>query len=48
MAEGAYTVKAMVKLASKYKVELPIAQAVNSILYQGVSPKEKLKELLTP
>ena len=47
VAEGAYTVKAMVKLASKYKVELPIAQAVNSILYQGVSPKEKLKELLT-
>lgn len=47
VAEGVYTVKAMVNLAAKYGVELPIAQAVNSILYQGVSPREKLKELMS-
>jgi len=47
VAEGVYTVKAMVKLANKYHVELPIAQAVNSILYQNVSPQEKLEELMT-
>ena len=44
LAEGVYTAKAMMVLAKKYKVELPITQAVYNIVYENHDP---LAELLT-
>ncbi len=44
LAEGVYTAKAMMVLAKKYKVELPITQAVYNIVYENHEP---LAELLT-
>lgn len=44
LAEGVYTAKAMMVLAQKYKVELPITQAVYNIVYENHEP---LAELLT-
>ena len=45
LAEGYYTVCAMVKLADKYGVDLPICRAVFEILYNGKSAQETLEEL---
>ncbi len=45
LAEGAYTVKALVELGEKYGVELPICSAVYSIIYEGASVRDKMGEL---
>ncbi len=47
LAEGYYTVRAMMYLADKYNVELPICAAVNDILYNGVEPSESLGALFS-
>lgn len=47
LAEGYYTVKAMMNLGKNYGVELPITAAVYNILYQGRSPKQVLNGLFT-
>lgn len=47
LAEGYYTVKALIELEEKYKVELPICRAVYDVLYQGKEPKETLNKLFT-
>ena len=38
LAEGAYTVKALVRLGEEHGVSLPICQAVDRVLYQGEDP----------
>ena len=45
LAEGYYTVKAILKLGKAYGVELPICNAVYEILYEGRKPKDILKKL---
>ncbi len=45
LAEGYYTVKALVSLEEKYGVELPICHAVYDILYNGADVKEALNTL---
>ncbi len=45
LAEGYYTVKAMMKLADRYKVDLPISAAVYAVLYEGVPPKTAIDAL---
>lgn len=45
LAEGYYTVKAMLNLASKYNIELPICEAVYKILYDGLTPEKALSVL---
>lgn len=45
LAEGVYTVKALMQLAEKYNVELPISQAVYSALYEGVEVRDALNGL---
>ncbi|MDL2323543.1 NAD(P)H-dependent glycerol-3-phosphate dehydrogenase [Ruminococcaceae bacterium OttesenSCG-928-A16] len=45
LAEGYYTVKALMELAGKTGVELPISAAVYNILYKGAQPKEALNKL---
>ncbi len=46
LAEGYYTVEALMLLARQYGVELPICRAVHQILYEHADPKEELQALL--
>lgn len=45
LAEGYYTVKAMMDIGKQTGVELPIATAVYEILYENADPKETLQSL---
>ena len=45
LAEGYYTVKAMLELGAQYGVELPISRAVYDILYEKVNPESVLQDL---
>lgn len=45
VAEGAYTVRAVVENSRKFNVEMPLADAVYRVLYKGEKPKELLREL---
>lgn len=47
LAEGYYTVRAMLQLGEKYHVELPICRAVYQILYENAQPNDVLKNLFT-
>lgn len=46
IAEGYYAAKCMQIINQKYRVEMPIVQAVYTILYEGVSPGSEM-QLLT-
>lgn len=45
LAEGYYTVKAMMKIAKEKKLELPICETVYNILYNKKNPREELDKL---
>lgn len=45
LAEGYYTVKALVELSARHGVELPISQAVYRILYEDMEPQKALDAL---
>ncbi|MBQ2697608.1 MAG: NAD(P)H-dependent glycerol-3-phosphate dehydrogenase [Clostridia bacterium] len=45
LAEGVYTVKAMVALGERLGVELPISQALLRIVHEGADPKQELTNL---
>ena len=47
LAEGFYTVKALMGLAEKTGVELPISAAVYDVLYEGRPPREALGQLFS-
>jgi len=47
LAEGYYTVKAMLNLSKNYGVDLPICSAVYNILYNSADAKTVLNELFT-
>lgn len=47
LAEGYYTVKALVSLGKKYNVELPICNAVYDVLYNNKDPKKSLDSLFS-
>ncbi len=47
LAEGYYTVQALLKLAQKYKTELPICETVYRILFQNAEPQAALEQLFT-
>ena len=47
VAEGVNTTKAAVKLARRKNVDMPIAEAVSSVLFDGCPPAEALTELMT-
>lgn len=47
LAEGYYTVKALVELSDKYHVDLPISKAVYDILYEQADPRMTLRQLFT-
>ena len=45
LAEGYYTVEALLKLSRQYGVEMPIAQVVHDILYENADPREAITTL---
>lgn len=45
LAEGYYTVKAMVNIAKEKNIELPICETVYNILYNNRDPKKELDKL---
>lgn len=47
LAEGCYTVKALLKLGAETGVSLPICQAVYDVLYENADPKETLDSLFS-
>lgn len=47
LAEGYYTVKAMVSLGEKNNVDLPICQAVHAVLYEELKPKDSVYQLFS-
>lgn len=47
VAEGVKTAKSVVQLRDKYNVPMPIASAMESVLFHGANPKDKVKELMT-
>ncbi|WP_456434943.1 NAD(P)H-dependent glycerol-3-phosphate dehydrogenase [Thermovibrio ammonificans] len=47
VVEGVHTVKAVKALSDRLAVEMPISEAVYKIIYEGVSPKEAMEELLS-
>lgn len=47
LAEGYYTVKAMMVLKERYGVDLPICTAVYNILYEGANPESELTALFS-
>ncbi len=46
VVEGAHTVKALVAYARKSGIELPVAEGVYSVLYEGASVAQALEKLL--
>ncbi len=46
VVEGIYSAKAALTLAKKYEVEMPIIEAVNSVLFENKSAKEAVAELM--
>ena len=47
LAEGYYTVKALVALGDRYHVDLPICETVYAMLYENLSPETALEELFS-
>ncbi len=45
LAEGYYTVKALLLLSEKHSVELPICRAVYRVIYEGQAPTKEMEEL---
>lgn len=47
VAEGIYTVKAVHNIALKNKIEMPIAEKLYEVIYNGIDPKKAMHELMT-
>lgn len=46
VAEGVMTTKSVLQLAHRMNVDMPITEAVHKILFDGVAPKEAVKQLM--
>jgi glycerol-3-phosphate dehydrogenase (NAD(P)+) len=47
VVEGVTTTRAVVALAEKYRVEMPITQAVHEVLFNDLDPIEAIGQLMT-
>ena len=47
LAEGYYTAKAVMELAKKYDVQMPICETIYNVLYNNAEPQECIKKLMT-
>jgi glycerol-3-phosphate dehydrogenase (NAD(P)+) len=45
-AEGAPTTQAAVRLAQELGIEMPITDATHSVLFEGASPNDALRDLM--
>ncbi len=46
VVEGVETTRAVVELAKKYRVEMPIVAAVNAVLFEGLDPIDAIGQLM--
>ena len=46
VVEGVYSAKAAMELAGKYKVQMPIIEQVNAVLFEGRSAAQAVRELM--
>lgn len=46
VVEGVYSAKSGLALSKKYKVEVPIIEQVNKVLFEGKAPADAVKELM--
>ena len=46
VAEGVKTAKSTVALARKLSVEMPIAEKMYSVLYEGLKPQDAIDDLM--
>ena len=46
VVEGVSTTKSVLELAQRHGIEMPIATAVGSILFQGKAPKDAIHALM--
>lgn len=46
VVEGVYSAKAGLALSQKYKVEMPIIEQVNKVLFEGKEPADAVRELM--
>ena len=46
VVEGVYSAKAGLALSQKYKVEMPIIEQVNKVLFEGKAPADAVNELM--
>ena len=46
VVEGVFSSKAALALSKQYNVSMPIVEQVNAVLFDGVSPKDALRELM--
>lgn len=46
VAEGVYTTKAALQLAKRHNVEMPIAQQLSYVLFEGLEPHKAVPELM--
>lgn len=47
VVEGIYSAKAAMKLAEKYKIEMPIVEVINKVLFEKMPAKDALYSLMT-
>lgn len=47
VVEGVPTTKAVVALAEKYRVDMPITQAIHQVLFEGLDPLEAITQLMS-
>ena len=47
VVEGVPTARAVVDLAARHSVEMPIATAVNKVLFEGLDPREAIAQLMS-
>ncbi len=47
VVEGVPTTRAVVELANKYKVEMPITQTVHQVLFAGLDPLDGISQLMS-
>lgn len=47
VVEGVATTRSVMDLARKYRVEMPIAAAVNAVLFEGLDPLEAITRLMS-
>ncbi|MFM7299520.1 MAG: NAD(P)H-dependent glycerol-3-phosphate dehydrogenase [Crocinitomicaceae bacterium] len=45
VAEGYYATKSLVEINQKFKVEMPILEMVNAVIYRGINPQEAVNNL---